>query len=304
MFLKYQAIIFITIILTVLFSSFISAEEALILLEPDASCITSSCHADMGKKKYVHAVGVDVKHCSKCHEVLNEGEHNFRKIPENTRSLCMKCHSQEFAKPADIKGLPPKVIKKDKKIIPHTPFAEGKCTECHDVHESDFQTHLKADYPEENYSSYSAGAYSLCLKCHKDFEKVMTEPRMLAGTKFRNGNLNLHFRHINRKKGRACSICHHHHGSEQPKLIRETFLFGRKLLDINYTKTETGGSCAAACHITVKYDRYEPVINPIKTTPRKGRDATGEELMLSREKEMLEDREIPETTNKEKGEER
>ena len=35
----------------------------------------------------------------------------------------------------------------------------------------------------------------------------------------------------------------------------------------------------------VKYDRYEPVDNTIKTTPRQGIDATAQELKQSKEPE-------------------
>jgi hypothetical protein len=93
---------------------------------------------------------------------------------------------------------------------------------------------------------------------------------------------------VNREKGRTCRACHHHHGSKNSKLIRQTLPFGKRTLTIRYEKTETGGSCASACHVSVKYDRYDPVENMIKTTPRPGKDATPEELRLSREREMSE----------------
>jgi hypothetical protein len=91
---------------------------------------------------------------------------------------------------------------------------------------------------------------------------------------------------VNRAKGRTCRACHHHHGSKNPKLIRDTFVFGKKALAINFEKAETGGSCGPACHINIKYDRYEPVKHLMKTTPRLGNDATEEELRLSKEKDM------------------
>lgn len=278
--------IFPGIIVNITISNNVDARENNFPIDIAASCITSSCHADMGKKKYVHAVGVNIKYCNKCHEIEKEGEHSFKNLPLETRLLCAQCHSEEIAAPAEFEKTPPKVILKDGGYF-HEPFAEGKCTECHDAHESNFKKHLKAEYPGEFYASYSAGAYSLCLntECHKGLEKALTEPRTLTDTKFRNGNLNLHFRHVNKKKGRTCRACHHHHNSKNPKLIRDSFPFRKKILTIKYKKTETGGSCTTTCHIPVKYDRYKPVEILMKTTPRLGKDATPEDLKLSRKRD-------------------
>lgn len=278
----------IWIIVVLIISNNAGAQENNFPINKEASCITSSCHADMGQKKYVHAVGVDGKNCNRCHEIVKEGEHSFKKLPSETYPLCAKCHSEEFTTPPDLKGSPPKVKLKDKEIKFHAPFAEGKCTECHDAHESNFHKHLKAEYPREFYASYSAEIYSLCYKCHKEMKEALAEPRTLNATGFRNGNLNLHFRHVNKTKGRNCKTCHHHHGSKNPKLIKESFLFGKRKLAIKYEKTKTGGSCTTACHVPVKYDRYKPVETSMKTTPRLGRDATPEELRLSRERDMKE----------------
>lgn len=271
-----------------------SAEEGTLKIDTEASCITSSCHSDMGKKKSVHAVGVNGILCYKCHEIVKQGEHRFKKIPSETRLLCSQCHSKESTVPAHIKGSPPKVMTGDKKTKLHVPFAEGKCTECHDPHESNFYKHLKTQYPGESYASFSAETYSLCIKCHKEFLKALTEPRTLTATGFRNGNLNLHYRHVNKKKGRTCKLCHHYHGSENPRLINMAFLFGKRKLEIKYEKTDTGGSCATACHRIAKYDRYDPVNNYIKTTPLPGRGATEEELRLSKERDMQKLKQVPE----------
>lgn len=282
-------------------AAWLSAEEKILSIDTEASCITSSCHADLGKKKYVHRAGVDGKHCIKCHEAIKRGEHAFKKISPGTYPLCAQCHSEEFKTPSDIKGTPPKVIFEDKDMKLHKPFSEGRCTECHDAHESDFNKHLKAEYPEGLYAPFSAGIYDLCLKCHKEL-KALTEARTLTDTNFRNGNLNLHFRHVNKTKGRTCRTCHHHHGSKNPMLINETFIFGGRMLTIKYEKTDTGGVCGPACHTTVKYDRYAPVFNTLKTTPRPGADASEEDLRLSKEQDMKKKEEAPDDNEKIKGE--
>jgi predicted CXXCH cytochrome family protein len=292
-------IIVITAILSITLSSlYTSAEKKVLMIDTEASCITSSCHENMGKKKYIHQAGIDPLHCNRCHEIVREGEHTFKPLPSETRLLCAQCHSKDAKPPKDIKGIPPKVIFEDKEAKFHPLFAQGRCTECHDPHESNFYRHLKASYPEELYAPYSDALYTLCVntKCHKGFEEALKEPRTLTATMFRNGNLNLHFRHVNKKKGRTCRTCHQicyqRHGPKNPKLIKETLQFGKKKLEIRYKKTETGGECYSPCHRVAKYDRYEPVFNLIKTTPRPGRDATEEELRLSKERDMQKEKTI------------
>ncbi len=286
--------------------SYTSAEQKILLIDTNASCITPSCHADMGKKKYVHTAGVDAKYCNRCHEIVKEGEHLFKNLPIEARSLCARCHSENINAPADLKGSPPKIIFEDKNMQFHPLFAEGKCTGCHDAHESNFYKHLKAEYPGEFYAPYSAETYTLCINanCHQGFEKALTEPRTLSATLFRNGNLNLHFSHVNIPKGRTCRTCHQicypRRVSKNQKLIRETFQFGKRQLTLTYEKTETGGSCGTTCHRVSKYDRYAPVFNLIKTTPPPGRDATVEELKLSKERDMKEQKKKEGAKNEEK----
>lgn len=284
--------IFIGVIVCMIIAHNAAAQENIFPIEKDASCITSSCHEDMGKKKYVHLVGINRKYCYICHELAKEGEHRFIKLPPESNVLCAKCHSEHLKQPIDLtefRKAPPMITFEGVGYF-HDPFAEGKCTECHDPHESDFKDNLKAEYPGEFYAPYSARTYSLCFSasCHKGLEKAFTEPRTLTDTRFRNGNLNLHFRHVNKKKGRTCLVCHHYHNADNTDLIRETFLFREKLLPLQYKKTETGGSCTTTCHIPVKYDRYNPVKIIMKTTPRIGTDATPEELKLSHKRDMKE----------------
>lgn len=265
--------------------------QKIIRLETGASCISLSCHDTMGKKKYLHAVGVNGKQCVICHHVAQEGIHAFSEIGPVTRPLCAKCHSEESTPPPENRKKPPVVISGDGELILHKPFQDGKCTECHDAHESDFFRHLKYQYPEGIYAPFSEQAYSLCMHCHREFDQVLEEPRTLSLTMFRNGNLNLHFRHVNKKKGRGCSICHHQHGTKNPALLNDAFIFGKRLLSIGFEKSETGGKCATTCHRTAKYDRYKPVFNLIKTSPRPGEDATEDELKESREQDMKREKE-------------
>ncbi|MBI4697558.1 MAG: cytochrome c3 family protein [Nitrospirae bacterium] len=286
--------------------SILSAQEKITLIDANASCVTASCHSNMGKKKYVHAAGVDARFCVKCHEIVKDGEHTFRKISSNTRTLCIQCHGEGIKAPAELKDPPPRIVFEDKNMQFHPLFIAGECTACHDAHESNFYKHLKVQYPDEFYALYTEKTYALCINinCHKGFEKALTAPRTLTDTMFRNGNVNLHYSHVSIPKGRTCRTCHQicypQHVSKNPKLIRESFPFGKRALTLTFEKTETGGDCSTTCHRTSKYDRYEPVFNLIKTVPPPGNDATDEELKLSRERDLQkqEDKEGTKEDNK------
>ncbi|MEN8262926.1 MAG: cytochrome c3 family protein [Nitrospirota bacterium] len=290
--IRVYIILALPIILSLYFVSHASEEKAIPPIDTEASCVAASCHDNMGKKKSVHGVGVNGKHCIKCHKVVNKGEHTFT-LPPKAIEVCAQCHSGKYIAPSDILGKPPLIMagadifEEGQETQFHEPFAEGKCTECHDAHESDYYLHLKGSYPGTFYATFSLEVYGLCYNCHKDFRKVLTEPRTLETTAFRNGNLNLHYRHVNKRKGRTCKACHHPHGSDNPKLIKEGFMFGLRKLNINYEKTETGGSCAPTCHIPVKYDRYEPIEVLMKTTPVEGVDASDADLRESRNMDLL-----------------
>jgi len=262
-----------------------------IVLESGAPCINTSCHAGMEKKKYLHAIGVDGMKCDRCHEIVTPGRHDFKKIPPETVYLCSQCHKDDAIPPEGLKKSPPKVISENEEKKLHKPFAEGKCTACHDAHSSDYYKHLKLPYPEGVYASYKSGTYGLCADCHKDLEKNLNEPRTMSLTMFRNGNVNLHYRHVNKAKGRTCRVCHHPHGLKDPMLVNETFLFGQRMLTVDFEKTETGGQCGTSCHRIAKYDRYKPEFNFIKTEPLPGENATKEELEQSRKDDIEREKE-------------
>lgn len=296
---KVPAIVAVTI--TLLYVSILSllpssseetGEIKIISLEMGKPCISSECHARMGEKKYVHRIGVDPNACERCHKIIKQGEHRFRKIPEKTAELCAKCHDKNTGIPPDFVLLqtPPKLRFSGEDMNWHKPFSEGKCTICHDAHESDIFNHLKAGYPETPYATYSPDTYKLCFsnQCHQGFQNVLETPRILSGSGFRNGNLNLHYKHVNKKKGRTCRTCHRLHGSAYPDLMTKSFVFGKRELTLNYVQTNTGGSCMTPCHRTAKYDRYQPVRNAINSSPTPGKDATQEELDMSRVEEQKE----------------
>jgi len=292
------------------------SDQAKLLKEPVPQ-LCQGCHGeDKFKGKVVHGPVAEGK-CLGCHHPHQE--ENPRMLRKEPPELCFGCHDkvQKDAKgitlPAtkwmfeakakaeaeakakadkgkDIKakdGGKGKDGDKAKDEIPdiqlHPPFEAGLCTTCHQPHASDARRLLAAAYPLDFYASYSEATYGLCFTCHAS--DIFKEPRTLADTGFRSGNLNLHYRHVNRDKGRYCGACHSPHGSRQPKLINTSMHFGTRTLGIKYEKTETGGTCSPACHSSIAYDRCKSEIYTLKTTPRKGKDATEAELQAACGKE-------------------
>jgi len=255
------------------------SDQAKLLKKPSPQ-LCFGCHdEDEFKGKVVHGPAAEGK-CLSCHHP--HASENERLLANKTPELCFSCHAAQV-KDAQGRMLPAtKSLFEDKGASLHPPFATGKCSVCHQPHASASGRLLGKGYPADFYARYTKESYGACFTCHSS--KKFEEPRTLTETQFRNGNLNLHHRHVNRDKGRSCGACHSPHGSTQPKLIHPNFQFGEKLLALKYEKSETGGSCTTACHATIRYDRCKPEDIALQTTLRVGSDATQEELKQACEK--------------------
>lgn len=222
--------------------------------------------------------------CVACHNP-HASDHDSM-LRAEAPGLCFGCHDRTL-KDAGGKPLPsPMRTFEDKAKKLHPPFEEGACLSCHLPHASENYRLLTDPYPASLYARFSSEAY-FCFNCHDD--EAFTEPRTMSSTGFRNGNLNLHYRHVNRKKGRSCKACHDHHGADREKLIRDQVSFGKRSIVISaFSRNETGGSCAPMCHIAVSYDRLDPAINKLKVTPRRGTDATPAQLKRAAEEQSEE----------------
>ena len=218
--------------------------------------------------------------CMECH-----GPHQTtrRLLRETPPELCIGCHVKPYV---DEDGRERPAIKalfeaaerplSEGGVNLHRPVADGNCLCCHDPHASSNPRLLSASHITGGYVTYDSSLY-FCLNCHS--ERAFEEPRTLDATNFRNGNLNLHYRHVNRVKGRPCVICHEYHASTYDALIRKEIPFGVRSITITrFERTETGGTCAPTCHTLAAYDRIEPGLNPIRVTPREGQDASPQEL--------------------------
>jgi len=226
------------------------------------------CHQDDFKDTVVHGP-VASGDCVACHDPHASDEPKLLREP--IPALCWRCHDKGQTDAAGIPLPPTKPLFENSKATLHPPFAEGGCNDCHRPHASAEARLLTAAFPAGLYQAFSKTAYALCLNCHD--AEAFSEPRTETATAFRNGNLNLHQRHVDKEKGRSCRACHTPHGNEQPHLITGGFRFGERVLGLTYEATDNGGSCVSNCHVKVSYDRVAPVNNPLRTSPRQGEDA-------------------------------
>lgn len=234
------------------------------VLNSDPVDLCTSCHEDIAHTLQTattqHAAVTTQRSCLNCHEAHAT---DFPDMLKNTpKELCFECHDKEIEMPDGSK------LENIKKIIEtgkslHGAIAQRSCVACHKIHGGSYRRLLTNEYPTDLYYPFSENAYALCFSCH-DKDLVLLE-RTTAVTGFRNGDLNLHYVHVNRdKKGRTCNICHDAHAANRERHIRDTVPFGPKgwPLPIGYEKLPNGGKCLAGCHRAFEYNRVNPVTYP------------------------------------------
>ncbi|GBD91449.1 doubled CXXCH motif [bacterium BMS3Abin04] len=121
--------------------------------QDDPSCVTSKCHASMGKEAFVHGPVADGD-CESCHELLPNEKHEFKPI-KNIGELCYSCHDSKATE-----------------SIVHKPVMQGKCTTCHDPHQSNYPFQIK-----------ESPISKICVTCHNKnmFEKKFVHGPTAAG---------------------------------------------------------------------------------------------------------------------------
>lgn len=237
-----------------------------------------SCHKDkfdqMTKDaKVIHGAVQEDGGCTTCHSP------HASKLPSLQRGTepasCLKCHDKEI-KTADGTTLVNMAKLLQQNPDKHGPIREGACTACHDPHAGKHFRLLSEDYPKAFYAPFQLDTFKLCFKCH--IQDLVLKESAKGLTQFRDGDRNLHFVHVNQEKGRTCRACHEVHASKRPVHIREAVPFGTSgwMLEINFRKTEGGGSCAPGCHAERAYDRnslptipkLSPPLSPASGTPQ------------------------------------
>jgi predicted CXXCH cytochrome family protein len=229
------------------------------MLKAQAPELCYPCHEDIKKvaetSKYRHTVVTEEEGCNKCH-TPHASTVRFG-LKDDPMALCMSCHDKPVAIRKDeiMSALTDEIA--NKKFL-HGPVAQKDCKGCHNTHGSDHFRLLAEEYPPQFYAPFSIDNYDLCFSYHP--QSLVLTKQTPDLTDFRNGNLNLHYVHVNKaRRGRTCRSCHSTHASDLPKHVRASVPYGMWDLPIDFEKTETGGSCKPGCHLPFAYDRKSPV---------------------------------------------
>ncbi|MHC4413760.1 MAG: cytochrome c3 family protein [Planctomycetota bacterium] len=232
------------------------ASDARYQLHSEAPDLCFSCHGDVKETfdgaKVVHAPVVDVGGCTTCHSPHFSAAPGLLAGPQ--ADLCLNCHGKPIETATGRTLTDMSVLLKENPDR-HGPVRDGECTACHQPHASEHAGLLVAEYPRTFYVPYEFERYELCFNCHS--EEMVEDESGTDLTGFRHGDRNLHWLHVNRKKGRTCRICHDVHASRRPFHIRETTPFGDAgwMLKLKYEQTTNGGKCGPGCHGPQTYDR-------------------------------------------------
>lgn len=236
------------------------ASKHIMMLKEDPETLCESCHESI---KHIvdtattqHAAVTTQRSCMNCH---NAHASDYPKILNNDMmQLCFECHDKEIKLDngkvlGDIKA----VIENGNSL--HGPISQSNCAACHEIHGGGNFRLLIQEYPPDFYAPFQEEKYALCFSCHD--KQLVHDAETTTLTNFRNGDTNLHYLHVNKKKkGRTCRTCHETHASNKDKHIRDSVPFGGWPLPINYEKRENGGYCAPGCHVPYEYVRDEAVV--------------------------------------------
>lgn len=222
------------------------------------------CHKKLKKHmeqaKTRHGAIDQLDRCANCHDAHASAYPKL--LRRRTDAGCLQCHDRPIRTHDDrtIRNMAP-VLTKSKYL--HGPIREGNCSACHDPHAADHASLLKRPFTGSFYADFDLGNFTLCFDCHT--KQLVIKKRTANLTGFRNGDLNLHFLHVNRdKKGRTCRSCHEIHGSNLPRHMATDVPFaGSKWrVPIRHEMTAEGGSCRPGCHESRAYDRLNPKVYP------------------------------------------
>lgn len=174
---------------------------------------------------------------------------------DKEEKLCFKCHNKKISRNGKtVKDIEEKVTKAK---FAHEPVAEDGCSVCHEAHTPDNYFLLSGAFPSGSYGEGTVESFAHCFDCHD--AALMEEKETVTATKFRNGNENLHYLHVNREKARNCTTCHDIHGAKYPHIIAEKVPFGKWEMPMKFKYDKDGGSCQTGCHKKLKYNRVTKI---------------------------------------------
>ena len=228
------------------------------MLNAPVPALCSNCHpseASLTERALVkHGPMSDAKACLNCHSPHFSEQAKLLTAAE--KELCIECHNKELdvdsSKIKDLKAF----LEANKGG--QGPLKGKSCSACHNPHGSEYWRLLAKYYVPTFYASYSNGKYSMCFSCHA--KEAFTERKTDTATKFRDGNKNLHFVHVNKlDKGRTCRACHEVcaecESTGAPKHVKDMIGFSYWKMPMNFSLSANGGSCAPGCHGEKQYSR-------------------------------------------------
>ncbi len=226
----------------------------------EKTCFT--CHEDIEKQvagsAAAHAAVFTADRCANCHDAHASARPALLRDRQDV--LCLTCHGEPIVV-SDDRTIPDmRPLLGDREFL-HGPVKSGDCAACHNVHGASHDRLLREQFTDKFYAPFDLGNYALCFMCHES--ALVTEARTDALTDFRDGDLNLHYLHVNReRKGRTCRACHEIHASNLPRHMAETVPFEGSgwALPLGFRQTATGGSCAPGCHDPRTYSRLRKVV--------------------------------------------
>lgn len=143
------------------------------------------CHNDMYNKTFdknrMHWPVVSKEGCLRCHNPHAAEDKSLLRKP--LAQLCGECHTDTMRR-------------LQKNTSKHEPVAEGRCTECHDAHSSNFM-----------YLTKKSADFDLCTNCH-DWGQHSSHPIGEKTRDPRNKNLSV-----------GCESCHRAHGTPYKKML-------------------------------------------------------------------------------------
>ncbi len=212
------------------------------------------CHSDYEKRldtaKVMHQVVKSGSSCLNCHSPHQSDQPKLLLAKQN--DLCLKCHDKTIIK--DQRKIANVKAELEKNKFQHSAIAANGCVGCHDPHAADQNNLLKGIFSGATYiSGKSKDNIGLCFQCHEP--ALLEKEKVQSATSFRDGDKNLHFKHVNKNKGRNCVTCHGVHAAPNEFLLKSSIQFGQWEMPLNFTKTASGGKCITACHAPKTYSR-------------------------------------------------
>ena len=223
------------------------------LVFPASPDLCFFCHSNLEKKldtaTVMHKIAKTGSACLNCHSPHQSSQP--RLLVTTERDLCLQCHNKTITK--DERVIPNMKNELEKNKFIHGAIVKNGCSGCHDPHAADQKSLLKRAFTTSTYvSGKSKDNISLCFQCHNP---SLLEKEVTDSTGFRNGDKNLHFKHVNKAKGRNCVNCHGIHSAPNEFLLVDRVKFGQWNMPLKFSKTETGGKCITACHAPKTYSR-------------------------------------------------